>query len=1013
MGAFKSAVITNKGQALLAKAIAGTADLEFTKIAVSENVLSGDLASKTNIGTIKQSTKVASVIRQNTVNVKVSASFSNEKLTAGYYVRNIGLYAVDPTEGEILYSISVADEREATADWMPPFNGIGVSSLLVDLITAVSNASTVNVEVDPTALVTVTQLKELHDHLINDLRPVKEAQGMPITIRDSANEPFVEIKVLGKSTQEEDPSPKDPATIKSVGDNGSVELTVCGENLYDVTNQLTSQPMDGDWEVISVDNTLGSSTLYKVPNVLSTKVLKPSTKYTIVTEVKEWNGTGSFRPVTNITNSPKGQFAEGSEELVKSGTLISHLKTREDFTGCETMLRTALSVEAGKSVSFKFRISVVEHNESITANTFVYQPFKKQTLSLSVPNCLRGVKTTNTSLANYTDAEGNMWLCDEVDLHRGVYVKRVGSVVIDNTSSVTTEDLGDGWYRHCIVNRYGFNKISAVPKISNRYRYMASYSEKSPHFYVDTAIWIFNQLTRDEFIAELKENPVNIVGGLETYVETPLTKKELSEYRSLYSNNHVTNIVNNRDADMQVKYYNMTAEDILKPVKHRFNHVNTQLDTLKTFVGYDEEDIYGVEIDFVNRTFKRLAGAEELKAGDDFSNITPWGGRKRCNLTNDGVVLAYYGDEGYTETGVTDQVITVGGTEYPVGTHVQVMVEQPIFYIKAVPVKAENATSGRGKQYVKGRFYISTTPKTGFSIPRAFYDDNGIPQDKIYLSAYEGCIYDKSASTYMLADELVYRTADDAGFAEDMLSSIAGAKPASGANGNQLTITGVRKLCNNRGTGWQSHNIFAVSVTEWLFMIEYASLAPHVAIGKGVCLLPTPAEEVNNAVVTGATASIGNGSGIPVDGEDGKCSVTYRGEENLWGNIYTWLDCINILAKGINEIWVTEIGTTPAIGTTDGYECLDANFTHKEGYASAFGIDPLHPEILVPTASLGTNTFSNYVYQDYGYDGFLAIRFGGSFYGGSKGFCLRSSTTFVVYSDCGGRLLYVPHSKVK
>lgn len=45
MGAFKSAVITKKGQELLAKVVAGTTKLEFTKIKVSDTKLSGDLAS--------------------------------------------------------------------------------------------------------------------------------------------------------------------------------------------------------------------------------------------------------------------------------------------------------------------------------------------------------------------------------------------------------------------------------------------------------------------------------------------------------------------------------------------------------------------------------------------------------------------------------------------------------------------------------------------------------------------------------------------------------------------------------------------------------------------------------------------------------------------------------------------------------------------------------------------------------------------------------------------------------
>lgn len=165
MGAFKSAVITKKGQELLAKVVAGTTKLEFTKIKVSDAKLSGDLASMTGIGTIKQEEKVASVVRKNGSNVTVSASFSNQTLGQGYYVRNLGLYANDPQAGEILYSISVADESTATADYMPPFNGIGVSSLMVDLVTAVSNASSVKVNVDPTAGATVAQIVNLQEQI--------------------------------------------------------------------------------------------------------------------------------------------------------------------------------------------------------------------------------------------------------------------------------------------------------------------------------------------------------------------------------------------------------------------------------------------------------------------------------------------------------------------------------------------------------------------------------------------------------------------------------------------------------------------------------------------------------------------------------------------------------------------------------------------------------------------------------------------------------------------------------
>ena len=169
MGAFKNAIITKKGKALLAKAVNGTASLNFTSVKLSESVLSGDIESKTSIGSVKQEINTPSVVRQNGSEIKVTAIFDNDKLTAGYYVRNIGLYANDPQEGEILFSISVADESVATADWMPVFNGVGVSSFVAEQVISVSNASNVNVTVDFSGSATVAQLIDLQEQIDNTI----------------------------------------------------------------------------------------------------------------------------------------------------------------------------------------------------------------------------------------------------------------------------------------------------------------------------------------------------------------------------------------------------------------------------------------------------------------------------------------------------------------------------------------------------------------------------------------------------------------------------------------------------------------------------------------------------------------------------------------------------------------------------------------------------------------------------------------------------------------------------
>ena len=145
----------------------------------------------------------------------------------------------------------------------------------------------------------------------------------------------------------------------------------------------------------------------------------------------------------------------------------------------------------------------------------------------------------------------------------------------------------------------------------------------------------------------------------------------------------------------------------------------------------------------------RLAGAVDRTPGAMFDDIQAFGGRKRCILTDDGVVLAYHGEPGYTETGALTQAITLGEDEnavtYEVGTKVQVMVEQPKFYYKVVPLELEKVISGKGFHLRKARYYVSDVKKTGFKLHPAFIRDGQI-KDFIYLSAYEGCAFDNQKS---------------------------------------------------------------------------------------------------------------------------------------------------------------------------------------------------------------------------------------------------------------------------
>jgi hypothetical protein len=405
------------------------------------------------------------------------------------------------------------------------------------------------------------------------------------------------------------------------------------------------------------------------------------------------------------------------------------------------------------------------------------------------------------------------------------------------------------------------------------------------------------------------------------------------------------------------------------------------------FIGYTENDIYGVEVDYETSTFTRLAGAVGKEAGADFNGINAFGGRKRCNLSDAGVVTAYWGDAGYKED----------------GSNGQVMVEQPKFYYKVVPLQLEPITDGIGYHLRKARYYVSDTPKVGFKVHPAFVR-NGVEVDKIYLSAYEGSIYDEAAGTYLLADEQI----DD--FNADKLSSIAYAKPASGLT-QTLTRANTRKLAENRGAGWQQKDVLCASASQMLMMIEYAAFNMQSAIGRGV--VDKPSGEGNESELTGATTNLGNASGMAV-GTNGLVSISYRGEENFWGNIWKWIDGLNVYSdpdtRKTDAYWAAEnfaddTGSAP-------YKHVGFNLApNTDGYVSAFGWSEECDFLFLPTETLGNSALpvGDRFYSTQ--TGFRVARLSGSWASGLNAGAFHwrvDGSSADRHRTIGGRLVYVP-----
>ena len=448
--------------------------------------------------------------------------------------------------------------------------------------------------------------------------------------------------------------------------------------------------------------------------------------------------------------------------------------------------------------------------------------------------------------------------------------------------------------------------------------------------------------------------------------------------------------------------------DELKSENFNSQEILSGVADIRAYLGITADDIVGIQVDYKNKTFKRLAGAANLTKGSDFDKFTMFGGRKRCNVADDGSIVAWYGDADYKEDGSMGQV----------------MVYQPKFYYLVCPVEYDPIDTGIGYHLRKANYYVSEKPRAGFRLHPAFYDASGNEIDYFLTSAYEGSIYDASASAYLLNDEQVMNTG------EDKFSSIAGARPASGSSQN-LTRPNIEAMAQNRGTNWHGDLIKQVSAEQMLMIIEMGMMNLQTAIAQGVVSLPwtTGSDTTSSyAAATGSTASLGNGTGraektTTYEGGvakeytvDGKTSVCWRGKENFWGNIWKFVYGINIWGNGKmggGQPYICSDFSFAESKNSGNYEPAGFTVTNANGYISAMGYSTACDWLFIASECLGNSSLpvGDYTYITVNLNGYRIAQLGGSWGsgGGAGGFYWYLNSSVGSRSRIiGGRLVYIP-----
>ena len=354
------------------------------------------------------------------------------------------------------------------------------------------------------------------------------------------------LRIFGRSTQDGTPTPDAPVEIKSV-----VEpvVTVAGKNLFDSSK-------------VNQDYFVAENELHVTPTTYNVDI------YTGV--------SGSSQPVSSarIGNLPylsKGTYTISFEMIFDDGEthnrsmIVTEINADGSVKGQHSLLSgEVFTLEEGTLISLRRNINASATIKNLQielgSETTSYEPYKAlQTVELA--HTLPGIPVT--SGGNYTDGDGQQWVCDEVDFARGKYVQRIGEYVVSGRESWSVSNvqngLADGFVRYDCAT--ALLATSDTVSVWTHFPYKGTYVTDGYGAWVlnTTASQIglrvvTNHKTVDDLKTFLTENSVTCKYVLATPIETPLSETEIAAYRALHSNYPNTTVLNDAGAHMVVKY---------------------------------------------------------------------------------------------------------------------------------------------------------------------------------------------------------------------------------------------------------------------------------------------------------------------------------------------------------------------------------------------------------------------------------------------------------------------------
>jgi hypothetical protein len=310
------------------------------------------------------------------------------------------------------------------------------------------------------------------------------------------------------------PSPEYPQGIVNAGEGGSITVEVTGRNLLKPNSY---------------------NTYYGFP-------LKANTVMTLMTNGKPSQG-GNIK--FSATDGSNVWFPIDAGQ-----TRVCRSIGNKDVKGFYDQLKV------GGGLEYMFAVGDIK----------TYEPYHEpQSLTLQTPNGLPGVPVSKDG--NYTDQNGQQWVCDEIDLGRGKYVQRVNNFVLNDKTPFGV-DIGAKHENSILINisvtdASNFNTLGANSMLCDRLKAceqnIYSIDEVSCGYtgganYLRVRLPISAGTEIEEIKNYLADKSFKILYIIATPIERDLTPEEIAAYKALRTYGPTTVITNDAGTGMEVAY---------------------------------------------------------------------------------------------------------------------------------------------------------------------------------------------------------------------------------------------------------------------------------------------------------------------------------------------------------------------------------------------------------------------------------------------------------------------------